>query len=117
MQQSIFRGLVAAVALCAAGQALAGPGVTLGPINMRVAPRAGAPVVMQVPPDAQVDVEWCRDGWCAISWRYQQGFAPARWIGFEQPVYAPPPPPPPVYVVPGPVWGPGYGHGYGHRHW
>ena len=64
MQLSIFRGLVAALALCAAGEALAGPGVTLGPINMRVAPRAGAPVIMAVPGDAQIDVEWCRDGLC-----------------------------------------------------
>ncbi len=109
----------ASVALCCAAPALARSGVTLGPVNVRVAPRAGAPILMEVPPDAQVDVDWCRNGWCAISWRYQAGYAPARWIAVQPTVYVPPPAPPAVYVVPGYGFGHGWGPEYGHhgRRW
>jgi uncharacterized protein YraI len=114
----IRTGLVIALSL-AAGVAAARPAMTGEPATMRAAPSSHARIVQHIPANAQIDIEGCRDRWCAASWRNLDGYVRVEAIGASAggPVVTAPPPPYGYYggpVVVGPVFGFGYYH---RRYW
>ena len=103
-----------------ASAAAARPAMTAEPATMRAAPSSHARVVQHIPANAQIDIESCRERWCAASWRNLEGFVRVEAVGApgDGPLVDAPPPPPYGYyggpVVVGPVFGFGYYH---RRYW
>ena len=61
---------LAVVALGAlAGPSFADPALTTASSNMRKAANPHAPIVQQVPANAQIDIQSCGGDWCYGSWR------------------------------------------------
>lgn len=111
-------GLVFVLVLGGASSALADPALTTLPVKMREAPTGQARVVQNIPANAQIDLNSCRDAWCYVSWRDLFGYVPARAVeatpynaGRPAPGYSAPAP----AVVVAPVWGWGWGPGW--RRW
>ena len=119
MHSTLTRFAIAAAALGGASSALADPALTSAPTTMREAPTAHARAVQQIPANAQIDLNSCRDAWCYISWRNLFGYVPARTV--EAAPYGAGGPPAPGYYAPAPAvvvapaWGWGWGPGW--RRW
>jgi hypothetical protein len=108
--------LAVAIGLSASAAA-AQPAMTAVPVAMRAAPHSHARIVQDIPANAQIDVEGCRDSWCAASWRNVEGYIRVEAIGApgDDPLVDAPPPPPYGYYG-GPVFvGPLFGFGYSRR--
>jgi uncharacterized protein YraI len=116
----MIRFCLAVAMSLAAGVAAARPAMTAEPATMRAAPSSHARVVQHIPANAQIDIEECRDRWCAASWRNLDGYVRVETIAASDggPVVEAAPPPPYGYyggpVVVGPVFGFGY---YRRRYW
>jgi uncharacterized protein YraI len=100
----------------AASAAAAHPAMTAEPATMRAAPSSHARALQDIPANAQIDVEECRDRWCAASWRNLEGYVRVEAIGAPHDGPLVDAPPPPYGYYGGPVLvGPGFGFGYYRR--
>lgn len=92
----------------------AAPGMTTAPVYLRAGPSPAYPVVTTLPPNAQIEVLGCAEGWawCDVAWGAARGWVSAGYLAFP---YAGPPSPLYSYgpsiglaIVPfefGPYWG------------
>lgn len=102
--------LVLGMSTMICGQALASSALTTSPTVMRASPSSKARVVQAIPNNAQIDLNFCENAWCYVSWRNLFGYVSAKTI-----VALPEPPPPTVVYVAPPYygWGWDYGPGWG----
>jgi hypothetical protein len=57
------------------------PSVTIRQTNLRKAPRTDGEILTLVPKGTTVGVGDCRDGWCRVFWKGQDGYAVGRNLG------------------------------------
>jgi hypothetical protein len=128
---------VVAGGLIAASAAEASPASTTASLNVRAGAGTNFPAVGVLPPNTQVDVQFCPSNWCQITTAYGlSGWVSSRYLNFgpggfqagpptyyppSQGYYPPPPPPPAPYYPPagyypppppygGQCWHPDYGY-------
>jgi Bacterial SH3 domain len=57
------------------------PIATTGETNLRKAPGTDSEILTLIPKGTTVEVGDCRNGWCRVSWKGQDGYAIARNLG------------------------------------
>jgi uncharacterized protein YraI len=110
--------------LLSADLAAARPVAVISDVNLRAGPGTENQIITLIPRGSVVEVGFCTNGWCQVTFGGNMGFSIANNLGLgpiRQPPpvvvqdYPPPvvvyPAPPPVVVAPyyGPYWRGGYG--------
>lgn len=85
------------------------PAQTTGTVNVRAGPGIGYAKIGVLGAYTPVDVDYCRPGWCSVSFGYGSGWVSASYIaggGYAEPFY-PQYQPQPFFF--------GFGYGYGNH--
>jgi uncharacterized protein YraI len=75
VQREFFRIAFTSVFLCVASAAFAKPGYVASTVNLRATPSTTASVVTKIPAGSLIEASDCADGWCAVTFQDQKGFA------------------------------------------
>jgi|KBSSwiStaDraftv2_1062776.scaffolds.fasta_scaffold474557_2 uncharacterized protein YraI len=143
MSKRLVLSVCAVVLLSTSAFAL--PGVAVTTVNLRAEANTTSAVLAKMPAGARLEVGDCKDGWCAVTFQGNSGFAiqtaldvsgrprtvrrappgagPVDGYVPVAPGYRPYPVAPPAVVYapgpyfygPGPYWGPRWGFGWGYR--
>jgi Bacterial SH3 domain len=57
------------------------PRITVAQTNLRKGPRTDSEILTLIPKGTTVGIGDCRDGWCRVSWKGQDGYAIGRNLG------------------------------------